>query len=190
MTTHFTVKRSSFRQLLMAAAGLLLLAAALDIVSLHKLSDPPTVDDNGLLTSKGQAERRTDMVWGSLFTAVGASLIVVGLGGLLTARPTVELTDEAIRLRVAGPYSMLDLDWADVISVRSARDYSDDGRVPIPLFLVEVSDASEYPSDLWGAVWDGNVLQVDADGWEADVEDVVIRTELLLGKRPPAEVQE
>ena len=119
MTTVFTAKRSVARQLLMTAAGILLLMAALDIVSLHYLSDPPTTDSNGLLTSKGQTERRTDIAWGSLFTAVGCSLIVVGVGGLVAARPIVELTDESIRLRVAGPLSMLDIPWDDVVSVRA-----------------------------------------------------------------------
>jgi hypothetical protein len=182
MTTRFSTTRSPIRQLLMTAAGILLIIAAVDIVSLHRLADPPTIDDNGVLTSKGQTERRTDMVWGSLFTAVGGSLIVVGLGGLLTARPMVELTDDVIRLRIAGPLSTLDVPWEEIVSVRSGRDYDDDGRVAIPLLLVEVEDRSKYPDGLWGAVWDGDVLQVDADGWEAPVEDVVIRASLMLEK--------
>ncbi len=189
MTTRFSVTRSPVRQLLMAAVGVFLLLAALDIVSLHRLSDPPTADDNGVLTSKGQTERRTDMVWGSLFTAVGGSLLVVGLGGLLTARPMVELTDDAIRLRIAGPLAMLDIAWEDVVSVRSARDYDDDGRVPLPVLLIEIEESERYPDELWGAVWDGNVLQVDADGWETAVEDVVIRAELMIGRPQEGEYE-
>ncbi len=187
MTTRYSASRSPFRQLLMAAAGLLLLVAALDIVSLHRLSDAPTTDDNGVLTSKGQTERRTDMIWGSLFTAVGSSLIVVGLGGLMTGRPMVELTDEAIRLRIAGPLSMLDIDWEDVVSVRSGRDYDDDGRIPLPVLLLEVDDAGKYPHELWGAIWDDNVLRVDADGWDASVEELVVRIGLELGHVGQAE---
>jgi hypothetical protein len=166
----------------MAAAGIFLLVAALDIVALHKLSDPPTTDDAGVLTSKGQTERRTDLVWGTLFVAVGGSLIVVGLGGLLTGRPMVELTDDGVRLRIGGPLSMVEIDWNDVVSVRSGRDYDDDGNVPLPVFQIEVDDASKYPDELWGAVWDGNVLLVDADGWEVPVEDVVIRAEMILDR--------
>lgn len=188
MTTVFASKRSATRQLFMAAAGILLLVAALDIVSLHRLSDPPTTNADGVLTSKGQTERRTDIAWGSLFTAVGASLIVVGLGGLVAARPMVELTDESIRLRVAGPLSMMDIPWEDIVSVRSGRDYDDDGRVPIPVFLVDVDDRGKYPDGLWGAVWRGNTLYVDADGWETPVEDVVVRAELQLD-RPRGEYQ-
>lgn len=188
MTTRFSATRSPVRQLLMTAAGILLVLAAIDIVSLHKLSDAPTATDEGVLTSKGQTERRTDMIWGSLFTGVGGTLIVVGLGGLLIARPMVELTDDAIRLRVGGPLAMLDIAWDDIVSVRSGRDYDDDGRIPLPVLLVEVDDPAKYPDGLWGAVWEGNVLKVDADGWEAPVEDVVIRADYML--REPNVVEE
>lgn len=166
----------------MAAAGLLLLVAALDVVSLHRLSDPPTTDDNGVITSKGQTERRTDLAWGTLFVVVGGALVVVGLSGLLTGRPVVELDDEAMRLRIAGPMKMLDVPWGSIVEVRAGRDYGDDGRVPIPLLLVEVDDAGGFPAELWGAVWEGNTLRIDADGWETTVDDVVIRSELILGR--------
>lgn len=182
MASRFVANRSRVRQLLMAVAGLVLLVAALDIVSIHKLSDPPTTDDNGLITSKGQTERRTDLAWGTLFVVAGASLVIVGLGGLVFARPVIELDDEAIRLRVAGPMSMLDVPWDAVVSVRSGRDYEDDGRVPIPVLLVEVDDPSVYPPELWGAIWEGNTLRVDADGWETTVDDVVVRSELIMGR--------
>ena len=188
MTTRFTATRSPVRQLLLAAAGILLLIAAIDIVSLHKLSDPPSTNDDGALTSKGQTERRTDMIWGSLFTAVGGSLIVVGLGGLMTGRSVVEIDEEALSLRVAGPMSMLDFAWSDIVSVRSGRDYEDDGRIPTSLLLVEVDDPGKYPDELWGAVWDGPILQVDADGWEVSVEDLAVRCQLMLDR--PREVEE
>lgn len=180
MTTIFASRRSATRQLLMAVAGILLLVAALDIVSLHRLSDAPQTNNDGVLTAKGQTERRTDLAWGSLFTAVGASLIVVGFGGLATSRSVVELTEDSIRLRVAGPISMMDIPWEDIVSVRSGSDYGDGAAIPVPVFLVEVEDRANYPDGLWGAVWRGNTLQVDADGWETPVEDVVIRAELNL----------
>lgn len=167
----------------MVAAGGLLLVAALDVVSLHRLSDPPTTDDNGLITSKGQTERRTDLAWGTLFVVVGGALVVVGLGGFVSNRPVIELDDEAIRLRIAGPLTMLDIPWDNIVTVRAGRDYEDDGQVPIPVLLIEVDDAAPFPSELWGAIWDGNTLQVDADGWETTVDDVVIRSELML-ERP------
>jgi len=180
MTVRFATTKSATRQLLMVAAGLLLLIAALDIVSMHRLSDPPTTDDDGFITSKGQTERRTDLVWGTLFVVAGGSFLVAGLGGLITGRPVVELGDKAMRLRVAGPMSYLEIPWQDIVAVRSDRDYDDDGRIPIPVFVVEVEDRAKYPDALWGAVWIGNALQVDADSWATTVEDVVVRSELML----------
>lgn len=184
MSVRFATTKSPTRQLLLTAVGILLLLAALDIVSLHRLSDPPTTDDDGLITSKGQTERRTDLVWGTLFVVAGGSFVIAGLGGLVTGRPVVELDDDVLRLRVAGPMSYLEIPWADIVSVSSHRDYEEDGRIPIPLFVVEVEDRTGYPDGLWGAVWVGNTLQVDADGWETTVEDVVVRSELMLGAPP------
>jgi hypothetical protein len=181
MSARFAATKSPTRQLLLIAVGLLLLFAALDIVSLHRLSDPPTTDDDGFITSKGQTERRTDLVWGTLFVVAGGSFLVAGLGGLVTGRAVVELHDEALRLRVAGPMSYLEIPWQDIVAVRSDRDYGDDGFVPTPVFVVEVADRAGYPDALWGAVWVGNSLQVDADSWGTMVEDVVIRSELMLG---------
>jgi len=183
MSTRFGVTKSPVHQLLMGAAGLLLLLAAFDIVSWHKLSDPPSANDDGLLTSKGQTERRTDLVWGTLFFVAGGGLIVVSVAGLLMARPVVELRDEALRLRVAGPLATLDVAWEDIVSVRSGRDYDDGGRVPTAVLLVEVADRTKYPDGLWGAVWEDNTLRVDADSWDVAVEDIAIRCELTVGPR-------
>ena len=182
MTARFTVNKSSTRQFMMTAAGLLLLLAALDVVVLHKLSDPPRTDDNGVITSKGQTERRTDFVWGTLFTVAGAALVVVGAGGVLTGRSVVELDDVGVRLRVAGPMSYLEIPWEDIVSVKSGRDHGDDGRIPVPQVLFEVHDRAGYPDALWGAIWEGNTLRVDADGWETTPEEVVVRCELILGR--------
>lgn len=184
---RFTATKSPTRQLLMTAAGILLLLAALDIVSLHRLSDPPTTNDDGLLTSKGQTERRTDLVWGTLFVVAGGAFVVAGLGGLLTGRPAIEFDDHAMRLRVAGPMSYLEIPWEDIASVRADWDHDDDGRIPIQVLQVELHDRTGYPDGLWGAVWHGNTLQVDADSWKTTVEDVVIRSQLILGVPPEGE---
>jgi hypothetical protein len=55
------------------------------------------------------------------------------------------------------------------------------------VLLVEVDDPSVYPPELWGAIWEGNTLRVDADGWETTVDDVVVRSELILGRPPEGE---
>jgi hypothetical protein len=166
----------------MMAAGFLLLLAALDVVVLHRLSDPPLTDDNGVITSKGQTERRTDLVWGTLFTVAGAALVVVGAGGMVIGRSFLELDDVGVKLRVAGPMSYLEIPWEDIVAVRSGRDHGDEGRIPVPQLLIELHDRAGYPDALWGAIWEGNTLRVDADGWDTVPEDVAVRSELILGR--------
>ena len=119
------------------------------------------------------------LVWGTLFTVSGAALVLVGAGGMVTARSVIELNDDAVRLRVAGPMSYMDIPWSDIRSIRSGRDYGDDGRIPTPVLLIEVQNRARYPDGLWGAVWRGDTLQIDADAWDTSVEDVVIRAELM-----------
>ncbi len=187
MTARFSTARSPISQLLVAIVGVLLLVAAYDIVFMHRLSDPPSVNEEDVLTQKGQTERRTDLVWGTLFVVVGGALLVTGIGGYVTRRSVVEFHDDALRLRVAGPLATMDIPWSDVVSMRSGRDYGDDGRIPTPILMINVEDRSKYPDGLWGAVWDGNTLQVDADGWETTVEDVVIRAEIMLERTPRLE---
>ena len=188
---QFTVSRSRVRLFLMIAVGIVLVIAALDIVAFHKLSEPPITNDDGGLTTKGQAEEREDLAWGAAFTAVGASLLVAGGVGLVRPRPMVEVRDDGLSLRVAGPRTLYDFPWDDIVSVRSGRDFDDDGRQAVPILMVEVTDASRYPDALWGAVWDGNTLRVDADGWDTPVEEVVVRTDIVLAARSPkAEGQE
>lgn len=182
MIERFTVSKSATRQLLMTAAGVLLLLAALDVVVLHRLSDPPRTNDDGVITSKGQTERRTDLVWGTLFTVAGAALVVVGAGGMVTGRSVVELDEAGVSLRVAGPMSYLEIPWEDIASVRSGRDYGDDGRIPMPQLLIEVHDRVGYPDALWGAIWDGNTLRIDADSWDTTADDVAVRCELIIGR--------
>lgn len=188
MNAHFSTARSPVRQLLVAIVGMLLLVAAYDIVFMHRLSDPPTANDDGTLTQKGQTERRTDLVWGTLFVVVGGALLATGVGGYVTRRSVVEFHDDVVRLRVAGPFATMDIPWADVVSMRSGRDYDDDGRIPTPVLMVTLEDRSKYPDGLWGAVWEGDTLQIDADGWETSVEDVVIRAEMMLERNFGREV--
>lgn len=182
MNASFTVSKSGTRQLMMTAAGVLLLLAALDVVVLHRLSDPPRTDDNGVITSKGQTERRTDLVWGTLFTVAGVALVAVGAGGMLTGRSVVELDEVGMNLRVAGPMSYVAIPWDDIASVRSGRDYGDDARIPMPQLLIEVHDRAGYPDALWGAIWEENVLRIDADGWDTAADDVAVRCELMIGR--------
>ncbi len=173
------VERSPLRQLLFCLAGVLLLVAAVDIVWTHKVSDPPDTGNDGGLTSRGLVERRTDVIWGTLFIVAGGALVLVSLGGLTSRRPVVEVTDDELRLRVAGPARMIAIPWNEVVSVRSGSD-DGDGRVPARVLLVDVVEPVRYPEALWGAEWRDSTLVVDADSWGIPPEQVAIHANLAL----------
>ncbi len=176
---HLRVERSAIRQLLFGLAGVLLLLAAVDIVWVHRVSSPPETDNDGLLTSSGTVERRVDLIWGTLFLVSGGALALVSLGGLASRRPVVEVTDEELRLRVAGPGRSIAIPWNEVRSVRSGSD-GDDGLIPVRVLLVDVADPLRYPGSLWGAEWRDSVLVIDADSWEVPPEQVAVHANLAL----------
>ncbi|MGD2051900.1 MAG: hypothetical protein PVI35_05425, partial [Acidimicrobiia bacterium] len=131
------VERSPLRQLLFGLAGVLLLLAAIDIAWVHEVSSPPETDADGALTSSGTAEHRVDIIWGTLFLVAGGALALVSFGGLVNRRPVVEVTDEELRLRVAGPSRSIAVPWNEIRSIRSGSD-GDDGRIPARVLLVDV----------------------------------------------------
>lgn len=178
--THLQVYRSATRELLLLATGILLIVAALDVVWLHEVSGPPEVDEaSQTLTSRGQSQRRTDLLWGSTFVVFGGGLSLVALGGLAFRRPVVSVRDDGIELRIAGPRRTVDVPWADVSWVHSGTDGEDEA-VPPRVFLVHVFDRSAYPEALWAAAWDGSTLMIDADSWSVGAEEVVTHARMAL----------
>jgi len=177
---HLRVERSPMRQLLFGLAGVLLLLAAIDIVWVHEVSSPPDTDADGHLTSTGTAEHRVDVIWGTLFLAAGGALALASLGGLVSRRPVVEVTDRELRLRVAGPSRSIAIPWNEIRSVRSGSVDDNDGRIPVRVLLVDVADPMQYPGSLWGAEWRDSVLVVDADSWEVPAEQVAVHANLAL----------
>jgi hypothetical protein len=173
------VERSPLRQLLFGLAGVLLLLAAVDIAWVHKVSSPPETDADGVLTSSGTAEHRVDLIWGSLFMVAGGVVTLVAFGGLVNRRPVAEVTDEELRLRVAGPVRSIAIPWNEIRSIRSGSD-GDDGRIPARVLLVDVADPMRYPASLWGAEWRDSILVVDTDSWEVPAEQVALHANLAL----------
>ncbi len=178
--THLAVHRSAVREMLMLAAGILLILAAVDVMWLYEVSGPPEVDeDTGVLTSRGLSQQRTDILWGSTFLVVGGGITLIAAGGLLMRRPVVEVKEDEIELRVAGPRRTVTVPWSNVSWVHSGSDGEDEA-VPPRVFLLHVFDASPYPEHLWGADWDGSTMMVDADSWSVRAVEVVTHSRMAL----------
>lgn len=178
--THLSVHRSVRRELLMLAAGVLLVLAAADIVWLHEVAGPPEVDEaTQELTSRGRSQQRTDLMWGGTFAVVGGGMALLALGSLMFRKPVVTVTDRDLKLRIAGPFRVLSIPWENVSWVHSGSDGEDEA-VPPRVLLVHVFDPSGYPQHLWATSWDGSTLMVDADSWNMPAVEVVAHARMAL----------
>lgn len=178
---RFNVDRSPLRQFVIGLVGLLLILAAIEIVWVHQITLEPETDESGQLTTRGQARRRVDLIWGSAFLVTGAGLLAVSLVGLVRHESVVEGTDEGLRLRVAGPHGMVSIPWEDVIAVRSGS-VAEDARVAVPVLYIDVENPDAYPQDLWGGEWEGNTMRVDAESWAIAPEEVAVRSQIELDR--------
>lgn len=194
MSTLVTVRRAPVRTVLVLLAGLLLLLAAYDIVWGHVVSGPPSREEvseeqagqqtdvatvQPPLTTKGESERRTDLLWGTVFTLAGAFAVGGALLSLLRRPVLVEVTDDALRLRINGPGGLVDFPWEHVSWVHSGVS-DDDEATPARVLLVHVDNPGDYTPYPWGAVWDGGTLMMDADSWQMPPEDVVNHARIAL----------
>ena len=154
------------RQFLFGIAGLLLVLAAIDIVWAHKVSEPPTADeDSGVLTSRGQVDRRQDLMWGSLFLIIGGGTALVSIAGLVRRQPMLEIEEDGVTMRLLSANETMHIPFHRMTSVRSGADDTPGAAVHPRQLLIEVDEPERFPDQLWGAEWQGNVLRVDTDGW-------------------------
>jgi hypothetical protein len=174
------VRKSAVHQLLLIAAGVVLILAALDIMAFHQVSSPPEVDEEtGEINSTGRSQERGDLLWGSVLTVAGAGMVLAGAMGVMWRRPVAAVGEDGLELRVAGPTKTITIPWSEVAWVHSGSD-GDDERVPTRVFLVHVADAGRYPAAPWGAEWDGDTLMVDAANWTMRPADLVIHANVAL----------
>ena len=161
----------------MGAVGLLLLVASIDIIWTHTVSLDPEIDTAGERTQRGEARFRQDILVGTTFLLSGGALMAVALRGLVNPRPTCEISERGITLRIAGPQSAITLGWHDVLAVRSGREPNDSKRTR-PTLLVLLRDPERWPTEYWGARREGSWLLVNAGSWDTDPEELSLHAGL------------
>ena len=173
--TTFRVDRSPIRQFLFGVAGLVLIIAAVDIIWAHKLSEPPSTDDNEVVTSRGQIDQRQDLIWGSLFLLVGGVTALGSAIGLLRNRAILEIDESGVSVRLLGANDMMHIPFHRIVSVRSGTDDDIDAAIRPRQLLIQVDEPGRFPEHLWGAEWQGNLLRIDTDGWSEPAEEAAVR---------------
>ena len=173
--TTFRVDRSPIRQFLFGVAGLVLIIAAVDIIWAHKLSEPPTTDDNEVVTSRGQIDQRQDLIWGSLFLFVGGATALGSAVGLLRNKPMLEIDESGVSIRLLGASDMMHIPFHRIVAVRSGTDDDPDAAIRPRQLLIQVDEPGRFPEQLWGAEWQGNLLRIDTQGWSETAEEIAVR---------------
>ncbi len=164
------VYRHRLRPWFLLAAGVLLIVAALDILWLNLLSQPPKTTEDGVVTTRGRNEQRVDYIWGSVFLVVGAGLVAGSFAG--HRAPVVAIGSDGMALALGSPGKAPHfVSWRYVAGVerRSLKD-EDTGRRDA--LVIRFSDDPGLPERPWRAEWSGAALIVDATGWSAPVDQV------------------
>ena len=172
--------RSPLRLFVIGLIGIVLLIAATDVMFGHWLSTPPDNND-GVLTTRGQAQQRGDIVWGAAMVGVGTLLVGGAVVELVRRRPQVVVGSNEVTLAIGSGERDVAIEWANVRAVASEVAIDPyDGALREQL-VIDVYDRSGLPDDPLGAQWSGNELRVDAHDWTRDVGDIALACQGALG---------
>jgi sporulation protein YlmC with PRC-barrel domain len=160
--------------------GVALIFAAVDVMVGHWLSTPPENND-GVLTTRGQAQQRGDIVWGAAMVGIGTLLVGGAVVELVRRHPIAEVGQAGITLAIGSHEHDVTIPWDAVDSVVSdvVIDPYDGSRRE--LLVIEVLDRSGIPDDPIGAEWRGDELRVDLHDSSQRVTDVALAAQGALG---------
>jgi len=168
-----SVYRSPLRLFLLGVVGLLLIIAAIDIMFAHRVSTEPENTD-GVLTTRGQAQQRGDILWGAVMFGAGTLLFGGGIIELVRRRPVIRIREEGLTASIGTTHPDVTIPWSRIESISSTVTKDDyDGGLREQLVVV-VADRTGIPSDVVSARWHGNELHIDATDWTKRVTEIAL----------------
>ena len=172
--------RSPIRLFVFGLIGVALIFAAVDVMVGHWLSTPPENND-GVLTTRGQAQQRGDIVWGAAMVGIGTLLVGGAVVELVRRHPMAVVGQAGITLAIGSHERDVTIPWDDISSVSSdvVIDPYDASRRE--LLVIEVLDRSSIPDDPIGAEWHGDELRVDLHDSSQQVTDIALAAQGALG---------
>ena len=190
--------RSPLKLFVFGIVGIVLMAAAADVLFGHWVSTPPD-NNEGVLTTRGQAQQRGDYLWGGAMLATGVLIFGGSVIELVRRKPAVAISGVGVRLDSGGSEDGM-IPWAMIDEVSSGT-ISDpyDGSIREQLIIETKSDAKLLDS-FPGVTRSGNTLYVDAHDWASRVTEVALqaqgahdhflRMEAIRSYEPPSMVWE
>lgn len=172
--------RSPLRLFVFGMIGVALILAAVDVMFGHWLSTPPD-SNNGVLSTRGQAQQRGDIVWGAGMVGIGTLLVGGSVVELVRRRPVVEVSQEGVTVAIGSHEADVSIPWDNVRSVTTdveADPYDGSRRNQL---VVDVYDRAGIPEDPIGAHWEGDALKIDANDWSKSVTEIALSAQGALG---------
>ncbi len=189
--------RSPLKLFMFGIVGIVLIAAAADVMFGYWLSIPPDSND-GVLTTRGQAQQRGDLQWGGVMLVTGILLFGGSIAELIRRKPTVVVSEEGLHLGGVGDAGVIPWGSIEAISSGTIRDPYD-GSIREQLIVVSKSGAAAV-ADLSDVTGETDTLYIDAHDWSTRVTDVALsaqgahdhfnRMEAVRNYEPPSIVWE
>lgn len=191
------VYRSPLKLFIFGIVGIALIAAAADVMFGHWISTPPD-DNDGVLTTRGLAQQRGDLLWGGAMIASGVLLFGGSITELIRRRPIVNVTSEGLVIDTGGDGEVIPWGSIDAVSSGVISDpYDGSAREQL---IVKVASGTALPHRLSGLSRDGDKVLIDAHDWASSVTEVALaaqgahdhylRMEVLGPYEPPSVVWE
>lgn len=160
--------------------GLLLILASIDVMFAHWVSTEPENTD-GILTTRGEAQQRGDIIWGAVMLGTGTVLFGGALIELVRRQPQCVIAAGGIEIPMGKHRDDVTVAWSNISDVRGDLIQDGfDGSMREQL-VIEVLDTDMLPAEPQGAEWSGNELLVDAENWTKGVGEFAIAAQGALG---------
>lgn len=172
--------RSPTRLFAFGLLGLLLILASVDVMFAHWVSTEAENTD-GVLTTRGKAQQRGDIIWGAVMLGTGTLLFAGAVVELVRRQSQCEIAADGIEIPMGRHGEDVTVPWSIIREVRGelVRDGFDGSNRE--QLVIEVMDTSGLPAEPLGAVWSGNDLQVDAQNWTKGVGEIALAAQGALG---------
>lgn len=172
--------RSPLRLFVFGMIGVALVLASVDIMFGHWLSTPPE-ENNGVLTTRGQAQQRGDIIWGAAMVGMGTLLVGGSVVELVRRRPVAEVRPDELMVAIGPHESDVVIPWENVRSVTSDTMLDPYDGSEREVLLIDVFERDGLPGEPIGAAWHGLELRVDAHDWSKRVTDIALSAQGALG---------
>ena len=164
------IKRSALKMWLMAMGGIPLLIISLDVLTNRRITN--WLRELIFRPEDTQIYEPRDVIWAWAMLVFSAIVVLWGLKELFAPTKVIEATDDALLLKLSGPFRPATAISWDLLDDVRAVEVSDEGDT-IPMLAIRVLATGDLPDDPWGAKWLGDRdIALLAQDW-SDPPDVV-----------------